>query len=587
MAVAFSCSIGMGLWAQSSTPAPMVPEVNISQGTSLVKLARTAMATYLAKRTPADKQSIPAELKHLDQWTYAACVTLRNNGQQLARSIKSVPAGDAAGPNKPAPVCRNVIAAALAAMRSPDLPDHITKEYLDGLTIEVEILGPQVPVEGQAGRVVMGADVDRLIVPGLTGLKVSRGTEQATMLPSAGYALGLDAIGVRQAALAQVPQTPANTDLPWRYSLLQSRHFVGYGDSAGKSAGLVVELYRGKILVSPDVVDDLARAARLVAHHLMANQSKEGLYSLGATATPLRDHLYAAQVMVQLGQRLGDKDIARSGLQALTYATNLCQRKNGRAFVATPEPADQFSATAMLALALSTAPRNGQTEKLYGEIVKGLVAFGIDHKGFPLCRLDGQATTVRAPLRDAFLASIVLMGAADTPEEHQRYDAMQKALNEAAPTTAEEALWKRRAGLDVKPKGQTIDPLTGFAQVLPTAGFPDETGGFAAAGKPADTELTALALSVLASGQSWPGVTLAADPAKRAIQLSAATRLAGVFCYTMMFRPHEAYFAEDPQVWVGAVRVNAGSARVTPAACAAAIEVFMQATANTTTVPRQ
>jgi len=560
-------------------------QVGAADGPALVGLVRSAMAEYLVNRTPVEKQAIPASLSHLEQdkRTYAASVTLRHEGRQVGRAIANVSLKNERGLPQPAGVCRNVIAAALEAMRGEHLPDNITRDYLDSLTIEVEILSPPAAVEAPPGQKVSGLLVEQLLLPGRTGLRVLRGADMGYLLPSDGYLLGMDAAGIRAAALASVPQNPENADLDWRYWLLESRHFVGYGDSVPNLAGRVLCLTRGKAvgpdgIVAKDMLDEIDLTLSRVARHLAGNQTPEGLYAVGQTATPLRDHLAAACAMLQAGQRLRNEDIFTSGMKALTYTVALCAREDGKAHVAT-EPMDQYGATAMFAHALSLAPRNAESEALYGELIRALLA-GIGPDGWPLARMDGQPGKAKAPLRDALLAYMVLFGGAGTDEEVAAYKAMGQTLRSAWPTTPDEALWRFRAGLGpVTVTSQSPpDPLAFVAQVLPGEGRDDEVGGFVVGYQPAVVELTALALSVQAGGQDWSAQPLERDPDRRAEKIATMTMWSKVFVSTMMYRANEAYFSKDPATWLGAVRTDAGSARVTPAACAAAIEILLTET---------
>ena len=564
---------------------PRVAEVQVgpADGPALVGLVRGAMAEYLANRTGVEQQAIPDSLAHLEreQRTYAVSVTLRHEGRPVGRAIKSISLKNDRGISQPASVCRNVIAAALEAMRSEQLPDKITPAYLDSLTVEVEILSPPAAVEPPPGRKVTGLDVDRMIFPGRTGLRVLRGAEIGYLLPTDGYTLGLDATGIRQAAVASVPQSPANADMDWRYWLLESRHFVGYGDAVPNLAGRVLCLTRGKTLL-PEmmasreaVAEEIVKTLPFVAAHLAANQTEDGLYAIGQAATPLRDHLAASCAMLRAGQRMKSEAIFASGMKGLEYAVNLCHREDGKAYVAT-DPLDQYGATAMLAHAMSLAPRNERSEALYGELIRALLE-GIGQDGWPSAQLDGGPAKSRPPLRDALLAYMVLFGAAGTEEELASYAAMEKTLTAVWPGTAADALWRLRVGLrPVTPSPQSPpDPLASVSQVLPGQGRDDELGGFAFARQPASVELTALALAVRSGGQGWTGQPMLADPDKRAAQRSTMTIWAQAFVYTMMYRANEAYFSTDPATWLGAVRVDAGTARVTPAACAAAIEILL------------
>ncbi|MCL2701491.1 MAG: AMMECR1 domain-containing protein [Phycisphaerae bacterium] len=576
-----------GAWGQAGSPGVAAIQVDADDGPVMVRLARDAMAEYLVHRTPAETQAIPASLAHLERekWTYAANVTLRHEGRTVGRAFNASLKNERGIP-QPASVCRNVIAAALKAMRSEDLPDVITQAYLESLTIEVEILSPPKAVEPPPGRKLTRMDVERLVTPGQTGLRVVRGADEVYLLPSDGYVMGMDATGICQAAVMSIPQTPgSDATMECRYWLLESRHFVGYGDvdldddTTPKLAGRVLCLARGKADVNVSG-EAIAMTLPRVVRFLAANQTKEGLYKLGQTAPPLRDHLAAACAMLRAGKHLENDDVCLSGMKALEYVWQQCREEEGRAYVAADPAEDQYGATAMFAYALSLSPRDRRSEAFYSKLIRTLLA-GIGKDGWPSARLDGQPGE-RAPLRDALLAYTVLLGGAGTEEEIAAYGAMQKALmaDWPASATAEDALWRLRAGLGSA--ATPMDPLKFVSQILPgqdnSQGRNDESGGFAFGLVPASVELTALALSVQTAGQDWSGQPLPADPARRAMQLSVMTTWAQAFVYTMTYRPHEAYFAKHPATWLGAVRADAGAARVTPAACAAAIEILLMET---------
>ncbi|MFW6133880.1 MAG: AMMECR1 domain-containing protein, partial [Planctomycetota bacterium] len=120
-------------------PATAPGALSEADGRVLVRLARRAMGTYLDYRTPVEQQELGAA-EPLTGRRAAAAVTLWDGEACRARVV--------ADEHDSLP--RNVVAAALQAMRSEHLPDRITHEVLDGLTVRVHVLGPPGPLDADA-----------------------------------------------------------------------------------------------------------------------------------------------------------------------------------------------------------------------------------------------------------------------------------------------------------------------------------------------------------------------------------------------------------------------------------------------------
>ena len=164
--------------ASARVEAPAAPIMTLDDGKLLVNLARTGMAEFIKSRTGVDKQRIGPAMKHLTTKFHPASVTLRSSGKILARSFR-------ADTN----VCRSILAAALDAMRSSNLPDRVTPTVLDAMTVEIEIHG--------RARAVSSRELGDCMVQGMTGLKVSRGPIKGFVLPSTTCLLGLSALQTR------------------------------------------------------------------------------------------------------------------------------------------------------------------------------------------------------------------------------------------------------------------------------------------------------------------------------------------------------------------------------------------------------
>ncbi|HAU39041.1 MAG TPA: hypothetical protein DCX07_15180 [Phycisphaerales bacterium] len=512
-----------------------------------MQLAREAMLRYLARRTPAAEQPIPPDLRALDARQYPVAVTLRSRGTVLARAIRAE-----------ASTARNLFAAALEAMRSPALPDRVTRQVIESLTIEVEVLS--------APTAAVADQVDSFYVAALTGLRLDRGLHTAYVLPSTAYLLDADAESVRRGCLVQIPLDRSSTSNESRWSIFASRQFVGYAD------GQTVALYRGKILVPPEVIDDklLSDAAGQVAAYLARRQSQTGLYQTDWDTPGLRDHLYAAWAMARLAKRTGSSLAAASANRALGAAMLSLKTDDERGYVAAGDADDQLAATSLMLLTLIEMPDSPQASAVRKQLVNALLA-GIRPDGMPLSRLDGQGKTA-ASLPDACLALAALQSAG---VESARLAPLRGALAKVTPGDAEGLAWKLRVGLPMETRDAPLSEAQKTA-LLPRqadeTALPDERGGFAPPNAAPSVALTGLWAQHLARALPELRKLNPPEPAARAAaQLLAARR----FCYQLLYKPREAYFSEHLDELPGAARESATSARATVRSCAAALDAFL------------
>ena len=505
------------------------------------------MLEYLRARTPADRQPIPPALTGLAGRRWAVAVTLRSEGAVVGRSIKE--RGD---------VCGNAIAAALAAMRSPALPDRITREALELLTVEVEVLGTPQPLDAEG--------LQRSITRGLTGLKLSRGIQDSYLLPSTAYLLNMDAQQMRRTCVTQLwqqPLTRANASRPQRWAVMAGRHYVGY------PGGRTFWLYRGKILVPPSAIGEeaLAAAARQVAGFLLRRQAKDGRYRVPGDDASMTDHLYATWAVARLARQSQSDVLAKSANAALGYAAKFVREAGEVAFVAPPEPQEQLAATALMVLASQpAAAADEQAARIRRKLLAGILS-AIGGGGSPLAVLDGSKPTA-AGLRHACLAWLAL---AEVPRTDKptiaRLQALAARIRAEQAPDAEAGLWGLRAALSPGGLGGAFDPRYRAEPCLP--GRPtDEHGGLACGDEPPSAVTTGLAAAVAALARGRQGPPPGVPDERAAL---AARR----FCYQMMLKPDEVFFAAAPEEWAGGVRERPDAARVTIRACAAAIEAFL------------
>jgi len=544
---------------------PKAVEIESSQGKALVSLARQAMHEYLRSRTPADKQIIPPDLEPLAKTKYASAVTLRSQGDVKAKVVQT---GDS--------LLRNVIAAALKAMRSSSLPDRVTASVLDALTVEVEVIGPTVEVgEG---------DLAKLVRPGLTGVMSSRDTSSAYVLPSEAYEHSLDAKGVKTEALGLLG-TP-----PKRWAIFAARHFAGY------PGGRTVELYRGKLVPQPREVDEklLVVAAEAIARHMIAHQGSDGLYGTAAgPAGSLLEHLHATYAMSLLARRSPDVDVSRSINAALSYVVKWLAQDARRAYVATENPDERPAATAWLVLILAEQPDRPEIRQLRSKLLAALKdAFGSGEALAPQVGAEPPKPKRKPPLKDTCLGYVALKLALpedDSFAKDKLPGILESIVTSAkigtnfpsggGPASAVDAAWVGQALTAAR-----FGPNAGYASTSAKLSAwlesrlgkeplpPDEAGGIVE-GNAVSTAATALSATMIAQASRQWSSQAAADR-QQAKALAAKLQ---VFCYRMMFKPGEAFFAAKPDAWVGAVRAGPDASAVTVEACAAALEAFLAA----------
>ncbi|MCK4276009.1 MAG: hypothetical protein KAX78_05815, partial [Phycisphaerae bacterium] len=423
-------------------------------------------------------------------------------------------------------------------MRSPNLPDRITQDVLCALTVELEVLGPP--------RGIVEADLVGAIVPGATGLSVRRGGAVAYVLPSEAYEHDMDHAQMRRRCLSGIPISNESASQRPRWSIFGTRHYIGSPD------GTVVSLCRGKIVVPHDSIDEAAlnAAAETVGVYLLRNQTKAGRYQVSGRACSLRDHLWATWAVGRLARCTEHAWAAKSANAALGYAATFVRQEGQLAYIQTESPQDQLAATALAALAIGQMPPSTQGDKLRGQLLAAL-ARAIGEGGRLVSRLDGEGRPVPATEGDSSLALLAMQ---DGGIEQTKLGSAKGRLTALTPVTGEGLLWKARAGLGpLRLEDLGDGPSLRWIDEKAVA---DERGGCAVGKEAPRTVLAGL---------------FALAPSADKDQRLAARR----FCYQMMYKAREAYFADRPEDWIGAVRARPGSAKVTLRACAAGLEAFL------------
>ena len=537
--------------AEPAPPAGL-PDLSIVHGQALLRWARAGMKRYLTHRAGAEAMPIPGDLRPLSGRDNAAAVTLRSRGAVVAVQVQ---AGSS--------LHRNVLAAALLAMRSPKLPDRVDSKVLDALTIEVEVLSRPHPVARE--------ELAAASTPGLTGLAYWRGPpvlaapgrppprptwqqagDVAWILPSAGYVLTLAPEQMRRAAMVRYRLTPQNASLPSHWAVFTTRHYVGLPD------GQRIELFRGMDLSRRRSVDERAfrDAAERVGAYLARGQDKLGRYQEADGPASVCDHLYATYAMSRLAAR-GGKAIARSAARAAGCASVWVRRNGDHAGVGDDNGKVSLAATALLALALGQAAPDEPTRRLRTALLRGLLAQWT----------PGPASSpATRPARSGPGPYLALLALKQEAKHARDADRLREALAGLAPSGPTARLWACRAGLgpSILPTPTSSAPARERLRPVTSDALPDELGGFAEPGK-----------APLALHTGLAAVCLAQAP--RTERLGKALFAARRFCYSLLYRPGETYFHRDGDALVGAVRRASGSAAVSVSACAATIEALLAA----------
>lgn len=528
VAAALTGAICSMSWGQPSTiEMPLADGIGQDQGTLLVQLARGAMMEYLKKRTPADKQSIPTSIQKskvgkdttLAQIDNGVAVSLREDGKAPIRIVR-----------KSGNLCRNVISAALEAMRSPMLPDVVTPKVLESLTIEVEVIGnvTEVPEDSLLHSVQKG----------FTGLELTVGQKEAFVLPSTCYLQDLDVSSMRRICLGHLKYDEKLPPAGRKWRTFASRHFVGYPNCQS-----AIMLYRGKLLPDLDALNqkDFAATASAICEYLIKNQAADGMYRSGMVVTSLAEHMYATYVMTKMARITGNQRIAKSAGEAIQYGqTALLKSKPGDDAI----PQDALACCSLLAMAIKDASPTGKGLEYYNQTIEGIKRLVVD---FAANIASRQAANNAAMYNSICIAMLALDG--QLPPE------AATIMESVMPPTSQSLMWAKRAG--IKMNGQTAAAAEKLLPVQQTANAPaDEIGGFAPAGCEPDVSLTAAMIQ------------LGSD--------ANATLAARRFCCMMVYRKGEAYFESDPNSLVGGARFSPSSAVITVKACAATIEALVE-----------
>ncbi len=518
--------------APSGEPAPAGPEppaVEYAQAARMTQLAREAMDLYLRRRTGPEDQPIPATLHPLAKTRLPVAVTLRSRGRVVARAV----AHQLSTPG-------NVIAAALEAMRSPDLPDRVTAEVLAGLTVELEIFS--------RGQYAQPGQLDRLIRPGLTGLSLAQGTRQAWLSPAEAYVQGWQADQMRRRLLWRIPLRARSAELKRFWKVFATLHVL---DRPGHRPLL---LFRGKLPIGPETVDKKLAAANAegIARALQRLQQPDGRIGQG-DRTGLADHALATSALARYAGSRNDPPLHRAVDAAMAWTARMLSQ------APPPANADQVAETIAWALLTRPGKENGAGRQARKQLAQAL----LNYIAQPQNERAGRPT-----IRTAAAVALALGRIEPDPAARSAVQTYTRQLARRVASDAAEFGWLVRAGIDRPVLSAEIAPPDGPSRPIPL----DARGGFALADHIPTTEATALALLNIAANRRWaemPAVPAWPGDQGRRMQL-AQTR----FLIQMVVRAPEAFYAAQPEQHAGRVRIGPAAAETSVPAAALALEAL-------------
>jgi hypothetical protein len=522
----------------AQTPRPQPPEIDPARAEAITRLVRSSMLEYLNYRTEAERIPVRAALEPLSKMRYPAQVVLRDDGQVVARVLRND--GD---------THRNIVAAALQAMRSEKLPDRVTAETLARLTVEVEIRGATQPVEPE--------DLTDRIVAGLIGAQVVHAARSARIMPSQAYLRSLSAEQTWRFCLARIPPQQDAQELQRFWSIFATRHFV---HEPGRKA---IYLYRGKI---PGFSKPIThrQAAEQLAMSLVTAQNPAGNYRAGPEPAGLVEHLHATWVLARAGKTLRSPEARRAVEASVTLAMGLAaesiqQGPQGQVALIGLKGLEETEALGWFYLAASTLESDQQGRALLERIAEQL---GRRARQDPFARTEADSESL--PHLSAKLVAALCL-ALEAAGNEQELESLRGRLAVQPCQSPEELMWTVRAGAKPRLAHPQSARLAGADRPL------DETDGLIWGPDEPTTQASSLAAANLLAGRRWPGVPMAQDRRRH-----AADRLLR-FCRRMIIRRPEAYFAADPALWTGAVRIRPGGAAVSLTSASCALEALLAA----------
>ena len=561
---------------------PVRPNVGDLTGTDFVALARASMESYLDARTPAADIIRSAAFATCKR-TYPVSISLRKQGKLVARSQAS--GGTLAS---------NTLTAARLAMRSEGLGNIVTLGDLQSLTVGVEVIGDPQPmlaidtknalIPGYWGLLLRRGQPD----PGLVGMYASQAVQRSEVFPSTSYTQGFSSDRMRRQCLADLDRMPESKGLKVQGYRFATLYYVG------RPGQLAMLLYRGKILKLDPVLPGskvAAKVAASVANQLVRRVAAKGPLSLPGdkTGNQTTCALSAAWALARYSRAHPNDTSVRLAAQKILEPVGerdvrLRKTEQDGYVHVDEEGTASIRATALFVLAIGELPHQPQAATIQRRMARWLRS-QLDADG-QIELPDGKSHADRKTIALVVLALLATGSDSSNVSIVAAMDYLAEALQSGstvakagAKVDAETLSWIGRAILAARggPEGRyyaVLEPLTTkLIDQQHVSGLADAVGGFDGPDGSLDAATTAGALIVL---NGYADVLKKAKMPGRIFSLRSAAGRAGRFCRQMLYRPHEAYFAPEPEEYYGAARKTPSAAQPSLESTAAILHAMIE-----------
>ncbi|MCH8146542.1 MAG: AMMECR1 domain-containing protein [Planctomycetes bacterium] len=363
--IAISLGLAGAPAADSDVPAePLVPQIADAQRSYLSRLARRAVADFVGHKKIYESSYVPAALIGKQ---FEAVVRIRQDGYLLAE-----------GAGGPLPVHEAVRDAALAASHR-GLGNHTLDDVpIDGLLIEIELVGPPQAIPSEYDWTEPRA-VDAFVEPGVHGVVIQGPGVNARFCPTEVFTSDLTVADALK-TLAERSLSDPSKIVKTKLMRFRSAHWY-----EPRNGAPIVSLHRGLTIVDQEDVtargldDTIARLAEYLAYR----QKPSGLFAY--SYLPAEDRYDRDDNMVrQAGAVAAAAMHAKwSGKSASQGAADLAIRYHLKgktdipgvkdaSFIATADGQNKLGVTALLALALAEHPHPDKYADVRLRLINGM-----------------------------------------------------------------------------------------------------------------------------------------------------------------------------------------------------------------------
>ena len=345
-------------------PEPLVPQIADAQRSYLSRLARRAVADFVGSKKIYESSYVPAALIGMP---FEAVVRIRQDGYLLAE-----------GAGGPLPVHEAVRDAALAASER-GLGNHTLDDVpIDGLLIEIELVGPPQAIPSNYDWTEPRA-VDSFVEPGVHGVVIQGPGVNARFCPTEIFTSDLT---VADALKTLAERTLSDPSKIAKTKLMRFRSTHWYEPRRGAA---IVSLHRGLTIVDQEDVGarGLDDAIARLAEYLAYRQKPSGLFAysyLPAEDRYSRDDNMVRQVGAVAAAAIHAKWSGKSASQgaadlAIRYhlkgKTDIPGVKDA-SFIATADGQNKLGVTALLAIALAEHPHPEKYADVRSRLINGM-----------------------------------------------------------------------------------------------------------------------------------------------------------------------------------------------------------------------